>query len=131
MTMGQTTPATHRSPTAPRDRSWDWSGTDKFDQILDHGGWQAIVNTHAWHDPAEDPNHRPPRERQAYKLPHHELVDGRLSVVWNGVVAAMTVLNGARGGVDIPDGDRRAVYDHLAAHYHEFDEEPPELDGGS
>jgi hypothetical protein len=44
------------------------------------------------------------------------------------VVAAMTVVNGARGGVDIPDADRRSVYDHLAGHYHEFGEEPPELD---
>ena len=38
----------------------------------------------------------------------------------------MTVVNGARGGVDIPDRDRRKVYDHLARHYGEFDEEPPE-----
>jgi len=33
---------------------------------------------------------------------------------------------GRRGGVDIPDPDRRKVYDHLAAHYAEFDEEPPD-----
>jgi hypothetical protein len=125
--MGQTTPTTHRSPTAPRDRSWDWSGTNKLDEILEHGGWEAVATAHAWHDPDEDPDHDPPREKQAYKLPHHELVDGRLQVVWNGVVAAMTVINGARGGVDIPNADRRAAYEHLAAHYHEFDEEPPQL----
>ncbi len=128
--MGQVTPATHQSPKAPRDRSWDWSGTDKFDQILKHGGWEAAVTAHAWHDPDEDPDHDPPREKQAYKLPHHELLDGRLKVVWNGVVAAMTVVNGARGGVDIPERDRRAVYQHLADHYREFGEEPPELDDG-
>jgi hypothetical protein len=38
----------------------------------------------------------------------------------------MTVVNGARGGVDIPEKDRRKVYEHLAAHYTEFGEEPPE-----
>lgn len=116
--------APHRSPTAPKERDWDWSGTDKFDEILGHGGWKAVANAHAWYDPKADAND-PPQEKGAYKLPHHELVDGELRVVWRGVVAAMTVVNGARGGVDIPDADRRKVYDHLAAHYGEFDEEAP------
>ncbi len=61
--------------------------------------------------------------------PQHELVDGRLKVVWRGVVAAMAVVNGGRGGVDIPDGDLRKVYDHLAAHYAQFEEEPPDFSG--
>jgi glutamine synthetase type III len=38
----------------------------------------------------------------------------------------MATLLGARGGVDIPAEDRRNVYEHLARHYREFDEEPPE-----
>lgn len=123
-----TVSAPHRSPTAPKERDWDWSGTSKFDQILDHGGWDAVANAHAWYDTREDPEHDPPQEKGTYKLPHHELVDGELRVVWRGVVAAMTVVNGARSGVDIPDTDRRKVYDHLAAHYGEFDEEPPPFD---
>ena len=117
--------AAHRSPTAERDREWQWDGTDKMDELIERG-WETVANAHAWYDSAADPEHDPPREKGAYKLPHHELIDGRLQVVWRGVVAAMTVVNGARGGVDIPDSDRRKVYDHLAAHYAEFDEEPPE-----
>ena len=62
----------------------------------------------------------------AYKLPHHKAGGGH-SVVWNGVKAAMGALMGARGGVDIPDGDRRGVYNHLAKHYDEFDEEAPDF----
>lgn len=118
--------APHRSPTAPKERDWDWSGTDKLDEIRDHGGWEAVARAHAWHDPKAGEND-PPQEKGAYKLPHHELVGGELRVVWRGVVAAMTVVNGARGGVDIPDSDRRKVYDHLAAHYGEFDEQPPDF----
>jgi hypothetical protein len=114
----------HRSPTAPKDREWDWSGTDKLDAIHGHGGWPAVANAHAWWDPDADGND-PPQQKGAYKLPHHELIDGRLQVVWRGVVAAMTVVNGARGGVDIPDHDRRRVYEHLAEHYAEFDEQSP------
>jgi len=40
----------------------------------------------------------------------------------------MQALLGARGGVDIPTSDRRAVYRHLAAHYEDFDKEPPEME---
>jgi hypothetical protein len=119
-------PAPHRSPTAPREREWNWEGTDKMDQLIERG-WDTVANAHAWHDPDADPGSDPPREKGAYKLPHHELVDGRLHVVWRGVVAAMTVVNGARGGVDITESDRRKVYDHLAEHYTEFDEEPPDF----
>ena len=51
-----------------------------------------------------------------------------MKTVWRGVAAAMAALKGARGGVDISSADRRGVYNHLARHYREFDEEPPEFD---
>lgn len=119
--------APHRSPKAPREHDWDWSTSEAFDALLDHSGWDGAATAHAWFDPGADPEHDPPQQKGAYKLPHHELLDGRLRVLWRGVVAAITVINGARGGVDIPDADRRAVYEHLAAHYRQFDEEPPDL----
>ena len=122
----------HTSPTAPEDRAWDWHGTAeaaKGDEILEHGGWERFADAHAWYDASMDEDgNDPPHEKQAYKLPHHEIVDGRLRVVWHGVAAAMGVLAGARGGVDIPDRDRRGVYDHLAHHYGEFQKEPPPYD---
>lgn len=116
----------HASPKAPRDRDWTWSGTDKFDQILEHGGWGTVADAHAWYDDGAD-DHDPPRLKTAYKLPHHELVDGRLRVVWAGVQSAMNVMAGGRGGVNLPDGEIDAVYEHLARHYEEFDEDPPPL----
>jgi hypothetical protein len=95
-------PEPHDGPTADKDRDWNWSeqGARQVDAMLEKGG---------------------------YKLPHHELIDGRLQVVWRGVTHAMNVLAGGRGGVDIHDKDRRAVWRHLARHYEQFDEEPPEL----
>lgn len=65
--------------------------------------------------------------KAAYKLPHHRAADKY--TVWAGVSAAMGALLGARGGVDIPQSDRRRVYSHLARHYREFDKEPPDLRG--
>jgi len=120
-------PAPHASPTAPADRTWNWHGTQqarKGDQLLERG-WEAFASAHAWYDPALDEAHDPPHEKQAYKLPHHELVDGTMRVVWSGVESAMNVLAGGRGGVDIPDADRRSGYRHLARHYAEFDKTAP------
>jgi hypothetical protein len=37
----------------------------------------------------------------------------------------MGVLEGARGSVDTPEGDRKDVYLHLAKQYEQFDKEPP------
>jgi hypothetical protein len=121
----------HTTPKAPEDREWDWHGTaeaDKGDALIDRGGWTAFAEAHAWYDPNEDPDNDPPREKQAYKLPHHEVVGDRIRVVWSGVRSAMQVLAGARGGVDIPAADRHGVYDHLARHYSEFQKEPPPFD---
>lgn len=39
----------------------------------------------------------------------------------------MNIMTGGRGGVDLPDDEIGDVYDHLARHYEEFDEEPPKL----
>ena len=70
----------------------------------------------AWFDSAN------PDVKDSYKLPHH-LPDGR--VVWRGVATAMEALLGARGGVQIPSGDRQGVYNHLAKHYDQFGKTPP------
>ena len=123
-------PEPHSSPTAPEERSWNWHGTEgtrKTDELLERG-WDAFADAHAWYDPQVDDGNDPPREKQAYKLPHHEVIDGQLKVVWHGVNSAMQVLAGARGGVDIPDGDRKDVYRHLEHHYREFGKEPPAFD---
>ena len=39
----------------------------------------------------------------------------------------MAALLGARGGVDIPEDERRAVYNHIVRYYEKFDKEPPEF----
>jgi hypothetical protein len=67
----------------------------------------------------------PPKSFGSLKLGHHRPSDG--AVVWRGVAAAMGALLGARGGVDIPEADRRKVYEHLAKHARAFDKEPPEF----
>jgi len=92
------------------DQSWDELSVAAKNRIARHYAWAPQL---------------PPERFADQRLPHHRPSDG--AVVWRGVRAAMAALLGARGGVDIPDEDRRRVYNHLAAHYRQFDKEPPEF----
>jgi len=65
----------------------------------------------------------PPKSFGDLKFPHHDPKTN--AVVWAGVVAAMTAINGARTLASISDADKSAVYSHLAKHYKEFDKEVP------
>ena len=102
---------------------WDWDERRDIDAILDKLGWRGVADAHAWHDGGASP----PQRKEAYKLPHHKLEKGELVLSRRGVQRAMAALNGARGGTQIPESDRRKVYEHLKAHYKEMGEEAPEL----
>ncbi|MGP3667616.1 MAG: hypothetical protein ACKD6N_03510 [Candidatus Bathyarchaeota archaeon] len=109
---------------APEDTEWSFTADDG-NFILDKGGWELYREAHVWYDPEKAD------VKAGYKLPHHKFVGGRFSVVWRGVAAAMAALFGARGGVDIPDEDRKGVYNHLAQHYREFEREPPTFESAT
>jgi HK97 family phage prohead protease len=112
---------------APESQNWDanvaiqhvkkWTGGPDKDDI----DWNQYKEAFAWYD-AENSE-----EFGAYKLPHHDVTAGNLVTVWRGVAAAMAALLGARGGVDVPDNDRRDIYDHLVKHYEQFDKTPPDF----
>lgn len=119
----------HQTPKAPEDYPWDadaaverirkWASSDGSGD-KDKIDWSKYRQAFAWYDEKE------PENFGSYKLPHHDIVDGRFCVVWRGVAAAMAAMRGARGGVDIPESDRPAVLRHLVAHYKQFDKEVPE-----
>lgn len=75
---------------------------------------------YAWIDEGEDDKKADGTDKADGWGPHHEVNSAGKPGDANlkGVEAAMAALNGARGGNSrIPDGDRQAVWDHLAAHY--------------
>ena len=53
------------------------------------------------------------------------VVDGRLKAVPRGVFAAAAVMQGSRGGVDVPAKDVDRIKSHLAKYYAKLDETPP------
>ncbi len=113
-------------PTADEGYSWDasrakknlakWAGGPDKDKI----SWSKYGQGFGWVDTENAESFG------AYKLPHHDVIDGSVKTIWRGVAAAMAALLGARGGVDIPENDKRGVYSHLKKHYDQFDKEAPE-----
>ncbi len=117
---GKNAVPSHETPMAPKGLAWDAGAVLKKIE-----GKAQLRRVHAWFDAAGNAD-----DKATYKLPHHT-EDGR--VVLKGIQAAMGALMGARGGADIPPGQRRGAYNHLTRHYGQFDKEPPEFkeQGGS
>ncbi|HUW58150.1 MAG TPA: hypothetical protein VMZ92_16040, partial [Planctomycetota bacterium] len=99
--------------TAPEGAEWDGPAQVRAADV------EVLKVICAWYDTESADT------KGAYKLPHHLAASKK--AVWRGVAAAMTALLGGRGGVAIPEGDRRGVYNHLAKHYKQFEKDPPEF----
>ena len=81
--------------------------------------WKKYALGFAWYDPDNADNF------EGYKLPHHDIDNGTFKVHEGGTEAAVGAVQGARGGVKIPEGDFVAVKAHLKKHYKQFDREVP------
>jgi len=82
--------------------------------------WSKFAECFAWFDSDK------PDAVGSYKLPHHDIRDGKPVTVWGGVVTAAAAIQGARGGVKgIPAADVAKIEQHLGEHYREFDKVPP------
>lgn len=61
----------------------------------------------------------------SYKLLVADVVGGQLKAMPRGVMAAAAVMQGSRGGVDLPQRDITRVRNQLAKYYKKMDETPP------
>lgn len=109
-------------PLADRDREWDGDAAEK--RVRRWAGAEDEPNekyrdAHVWYDSDEKDNFT------AYKLLVADVVDGRLHAVPRGVMAAGNVMQGGRGGVDLPEKDVPRVKSHLAKYYDKMGDEAP------
>jgi len=109
-------------PLADRDRPWDGDAAEKrvrdWAKATDEPN-EKYRDAHVWYDADAKENFT------AYKLLIADVIDGRLTAVPRGVFAAAAVMQGSRGGVDVPDKDRDRIKSHLAKYYAKLDETPP------
>ena len=108
-------------PLADRDRAWDGDAADK--RVRKWADAQDEPNAryrdaHVWYDADQDD------EFGAYKLLIADIVDGRLKAVPRAVMSAGGIMQGARGGVDLPRDDIDRVKSHLAKYYAKMDDTP-------
>jgi hypothetical protein len=109
-------------PLADRDREWDGAAAEK--RVRAWAGAEDEPNAkyrdaHVWYDADAKQNFT------AYKLLIADVVGGKLVAVPRGVFAAAAVMQGSRGGVDLPAKDVDRVKSHLAKYYAKLDDTPP------
>lgn len=118
-------------PLADREREWDgvaaeqtvrgWASSDGSGdpETID---WSAYARAFFWRDPEADPE-----TFGAYSLGFGEVVDGELVAVPRGIFAVAAVLQGGRGGTEIPEEDQDRIKARVGAYYErmadEFDDE--------
>lgn len=81
-------------------------------------------DAHVWYDDES------PQNYGSYKLLIADVIDGRLTAVPRGVMAAAAVMDGSRGGVDLKREDIDRVKSHLAKCYAKMDSAAPWERGG-
>lgn len=109
-------------PLADRDREWDGAAAEKRVRAwakADDEPNERYRDAHVWYDADAKENFG------SYKLLVADVVDGRLVAVPRGVFAAAAVMQGSRGGVDLPAKDVDRVKSHLAKYYAKLDETAP------
>jgi hypothetical protein len=109
-------------PLADRDRQWDGDAADK--RVRKWAGAEdspnaKYRNAHVWYDADQKD------EFGAYKLLVADVVGGKLKAVPRGVMAAGNVMQGARGGADLPKKDIPRVKSHLAKYYAKMGDTAP------
>ena len=109
-------------PLADRDREWDGAAAEKrvrkWAKATEEPN-EDYRDAHVWYDAEKKDNYT------AYKLLIADVVGGRLIAVPRGVMAAGAVMQGSRGGVDVPERDIDRIKSHLAKYYRKMDDTPP------
>lgn len=109
-------------PMAGRDRDWDGGAAEK--RVRAWAGAEERPNAryrdaHVWYDAEKKDNFT------GYKLLVADVVDGRLTVVPRAVMAAGNVMQGGRGGIDLPKDEIPRVKRHLERYYEKMGEQAP------
>lgn len=115
-------------PLADEGRAWDadaararvarWASSDGSG-AKDMIDWSKYRRAFLWYDAENAENFG------AYKLPIADVIDGKLMAVPRAIFAAAAAVQGARGGVNIPDSDIPAIKRNLERYYRKMDREPP------
>lgn len=106
-------------PLADEDAAWSFSAADGNKILGDPPDWARYYKAHFYRDDTRKDT------KDGYKLPFAKMVNGRLTAFWHGVRAAYGAMQGARGGVQIPEAARSRVLSRIKSYYKRFDKDWP------
>lgn len=114
-------------PLADRDRSWDAASAEgrvrKWANALD-GPNPRYARAFLWHRDGNDADGDGyPDNFGDYKLPYADVISGRLMAVPRALFAVAQVLQGGRGGADIPADDIPRLRAHVERYYRKMREQ--------
>lgn len=108
--------------TGTNDSAWSAGKNEK--KVKQDQKLAYYKKIYGWYDPDGEVG-----VKSTYKFIHHFVSEdgtpGDAST--RACSSGIAILNGARGGTNIPDADRKGLYNHLAKHLRDADKEPPEL----
>lgn len=105
-------------PLAGRDTDWDGdAAADRVRAWATPDGAELVdaeryARAFFWRDPDGEPE-----TEAAYKLGFADVIDGELTAVPAGIFAVASVLEGGRGGVEIPEDEQDRVRGRVGAYY--------------
>lgn len=114
-------------PVAPRDHPWDGAaaaervaahcGVDDAAEGEDGEPWACYGNAFLYRD-----NEADPATKGAYKLGVVDVLDGEFTLIPEAVIAVAAVLQGARGGADIPADEQEQLRGVVSTLYERVNE---------
>lgn len=110
-------------PLAGDDR--EWNGDAAEDAIFAWAGWPDNEDPPKARQAFFAYDDSEPKLKKSYKLPFAIVRDGQLQAVPHALYAVASVLEGGRGGVDLPDNVIDDVRDNVEAYYERMGEEVP------
>jgi len=108
-----------------RNRVWDSvAATSRIREFTksDENPTDEYKKAFVWFDSAKSD------QFGAYKLPIADVISGRMTVVPKAIFSAAAALQGARGGVDLPETDKPKVIRHIERYYAKMDLDSPFTD---
>jgi hypothetical protein len=110
-------------PLADREREWDGDAARK--RIFKWAGWDDAPKTSKARRAFFAYDNDDTSEKGSYKLPYADIIGGELKAVPRAIFAVAQVLEGARGGVDLPDSVISATRKRVEKYYKKMGEEAP------
>jgi HK97 family phage prohead protease len=112
--------------TDPADISAGWDQEDAIKKLKDWAGFPDDLNINEYGRGFAYFENEKQDTPEAYKFAHHTINgNDQLIVVFNGVKNAMSDLLSQK--IEVPENEKELIYNHLAKHYEQFEETPPEL----